>query len=171
MLRLSRFACLILLLIGGSTLHFTSSAQADPGPDDLAQDRKVIAEVKERCEAIKNLTYLCDEIGPRLTGSKNLKRANEWAANKMKEYGLTNVHQEPWSMPEGWERGTATARLIEPDTGINIHIASAGWSGGTQGKIQANVVVIKANTAKDLEALQRQLKGAVAPTRRRPRCP
>ncbi len=165
MLRVSRFACLFLLLLGGATLHFVTSAHADPGPDDLAQDRKVIGEVKERCEAIKNLTYLCDEIGPRLTGSKNLKRANEWAANKMKEYGLTNVHQEPWPMPEGWERGTATARLIEPDTGINIHIASAGWSGGTPGKIQANVVVVKANTAKDLEAYKGKLKGAVVLTR------
>src|SRR4051812_30110346 len=69
------------------------------------QERKVIAEAKSGSEVIKNLTQLCDQIGPRLTGSAALKKANEWAAGRMKAYGLANVHQEAWSMPEGWKRG------------------------------------------------------------------
>ena len=66
---------------------------------------------------MNNLTYLSDQIGPRLTGSANLKRANEWTAEKMKEYGLVNVHLEPWTIPVGWERGTAYARILEPGLG------------------------------------------------------
>ena len=30
----------------------------------------------------------------------------------MKSYGLSNVHLEPWIIPVGWERDTATARIL-----------------------------------------------------------
>jgi len=39
---------------------------------------------------------------------------------EMKEYGLANVHQEAWELPEGWLRGVAEARVIEPDTGVRL---------------------------------------------------
>ena len=57
---------------------------------------------------MKNLQYLSDVIGPRLTGSENLEQANNWTAEKMKAYGLENVRLEPWEIPVGWERGKAT---------------------------------------------------------------
>src|SRR5262249_51225451 len=70
----------------------------------LAIDQKLLAEAKDHSEIMKNLTYISDVIGPRLTGSQNLERANKWTAEKMKEYGLENVHLEPWTVPVGWER-------------------------------------------------------------------
>jgi dipeptidyl aminopeptidase/acylaminoacyl peptidase len=130
----------------------------------VALDHKVMAEVKNHAEIMTNLTYLCDTIGPRLTGSKNLKRANEWAAEKMKEYGLSNVHQEAWTLPEGWERGSASARMIEPDTGIRLRIASYAWSPGTKGKVEGDVVFITGTTAKDLEPYKGKLKNAIVLT-------
>src|SRR5262245_52375064 len=59
-------------------------------PDDpaLALDQKIQAQAKAGTDIMANLTYLSDTIGPRLTGSANLKRANEWAAEKMRSYGL-----------------------------------------------------------------------------------
>src|SRR5262249_25114323 len=57
----------------------------------LALDKKLIAEAKQGSEIMTNLGYLSDVIGPRLTGSPALKRANEWTAEKMKSYGLSNV--------------------------------------------------------------------------------
>src|SRR5207249_2508536 len=96
-----------------------------------------------------------------MTGSAALMKANEWTAEKMRSYGLTNVRLEPWVLPEGWERGTATARLLEPNPGQSIHIASLGWYPGTKGKIQGPVVVLKAESTKDLEAYKGKLKNAV----------
>src|SRR5262245_11210428 len=110
-------------------------------------DQKLIAlgnPGKDGSEVMANLTHLSDVIGPRLTGSENLKRANEWAAEKMKQYGLSNVHLEPWTIPVGWERGTATARLLEPDTGRTITLAAAGWSPGTKGKVEGDVMIVRA---------------------------
>lgn len=145
------------LLFAGLFLPLAVNAQEDAA---TALDRKLIDAAKTS-EAMKNLSYLCDEIGPRLTGSKNLQRANEWAAKKMQEYGLTNVRQEAWEMPEGWERGPANARLIEPSTGVRLAIASYGWHPGTNGKIEAEVVILKAGTAKEFDAYKGKLKGAV----------
>ena len=71
-----------------------------------------------------NLTYLSDMIGPRLTGSESLKRANDWTIEKMKSYGLSNVHLEPWTIPTGWERGTAYAKIVEPNNGRSLIVAS-----------------------------------------------
>ena len=124
-------------------------------------DRRILEDAKKGSEILKNLTYLSDQIGPRLTGSANLKKAGEWGAARMKEYGLVNVHLEPWTIPEGWQRGHAHARLIGPDTGRTLSIASMGWSPGTNGKVEADVVILKASTIEELNAYKGKLKGAV----------
>src|SRR5205085_1374466 len=97
-----------------------------------------------------NLTYLSDMIGPRLTGSENLKRANDWTAEKMRSYGLTNVHLEPWTIPVGWERGTVNAKLLEPDNGRTLTMAAAGWSPNTKGKVVGDVVIFNARTPEEM---------------------
>jgi len=134
-------------------------AAGDKAALDL--DSKIIADAHKTSEIMKNLGYLSDVIGPRLTGSANLKRANEWTAEVMKSYGLSNVHLEPWEIPVGWERGTATMKLVEPDNGRSLTVASAGWSPGTKGKLLSDVVVINARTKADLEKYRGKLKNAV----------
>ena len=127
----------------------------------LELDKKILAEAKNGSEAMANLTHLSDVIGPRLTGSAALKRANEWAAGKMREYGLSNVHQEAWSIPVGWERGSATARIVEPDNGRSLSLAAQGWTPGTKGKITADVVIVNAKNTGDLDQYKGKLKGTV----------
>src|SRR5438270_10950582 len=39
---------------------------------------------------------LMDSIGERLTGSPNMRRANEWTRDKLTEMGMSNSHLEPW---------------------------------------------------------------------------
>jgi hypothetical protein len=124
-------------------------------------NRQLMAEAKSGSEIMKNLTYLSDVIGPRLTGSANLKRANEWAAEKMKSYGLSDVHLEAWEVPVGWERGTATARIVEPDNSRSLTVAAMGWTPGTNGKIVGDVVVINARNPQELKAYEGKLKNAI----------
>ncbi len=138
-----------------------SSSRADTSVEAAALDQKVLDEAKANSEIMKNLTYLSDVIGPRLTGSTALKRANEWAAERMKSYGLENVHLEPWTIPVGWERGTAYARVVEPPTNRTLILASMGWAGGTKGKVQGDVVVLNAKSTQDLAKYKGKLKDAV----------
>src|SRR5947207_4547185 len=63
--------------------------KAAPSNDPAkALDQKIMAEAKSKSEIVKNLTYMCDFIGGRLTGSPSLKKANDWTAEVMKSYGL-----------------------------------------------------------------------------------
>jgi carboxypeptidase Q len=124
-------------------------------------DKALMAEIKARSEIMKNLEYLSDRIGGRLTGSANMEKANKWTAEKMKAYGLENVRLEPWEIPYGWERGRAEMKLVEPDTGRSLLIASRGWAPSTKGKITADVVLLKARTKADLQAYKGKLKNAV----------
>ena len=128
-----------------------------------AADVQILAEVRDRSEVMQNLEYLSDSIGPRLTGSPQLKQANEWTAETMKKYGLVNVHLEPWTIAHSWTRGTAQARIVSPAE-HPLTIASAGWSPGTPGAIRGVVVYFDAKTKDDFERFKGKLRGAVVIT-------
>jgi hypothetical protein len=127
----------------------------------LAIDQKLLAEAKDHSEIMKNLTYLSDVIGPRLTGSAALERANKWTAEKMKEYGLENVHLEPWTIPVGWERGTASIKIMEPDNGKSLTVASYAWAPGTKGPVEGEVVIFRPTSKDDLAKYKGKLKNAI----------
>ena len=151
---------LCLVLCGRAPSAAVEVAPAPHAPASDA-DRALMAEIKARSEIMKNLEYLSDQIGGRLTGSANLEKANKWTAAKMKEYGLENVRLDPWEIPYGWERGKAEMRLVEPNTGRTLLIASRGWSPGTKGKVTGDVVILKARNKADLQAYKGKLKNAV----------
>jgi len=150
-----RVSVILSLLLAASAFPQDAPTLAD------ALDAKLIAEAKDRSEVMKNLQYLSDIVGPRLTGSANLKRANEWAAERMKEYGLSNVRMEPWEIPLGWERGAARAKVVDPDNGRSLTVASAGWTPGTKGKVTGPVVVLTAKTREDFAKYKGKLKDAI----------
>ncbi|MBO0697977.1 MAG: M20/M25/M40 family metallo-hydrolase [Zavarzinella sp.] len=143
------------------SLAATGRAQETAEKAALELDAKIMEDAQKTSEIMKNLGYLSDIIGPRLTGSANLKHANEWAAEVMKKYGLTNVHLEPWEIPIGWERGTASMKLIDPDNGRSLTVASAGWSPGTNGKVVGDVVILNARSKADLKKYKGKLKNAI----------
>src|SRR5262249_22513158 len=53
------------------------------------------------------------------------------------------------------------AKLLEPRAGQEISIASMGWYPGTKGKVEGDVVYLKAESTKDLEKYKGKLKNAV----------
>ncbi len=66
-------------------------AIADDTEDTIARIRE---EGMNHSQAMETLSYLTDVIGPRLTGSPNMKRANEWTRDKLTSWGLSNAHLE-----------------------------------------------------------------------------
>ena len=90
---------------------------------------------------MEKLSYLCDRIGNRLSGSPSLDKAIAWAANQMKEDGLTNVVTAKVKVPH-WVRGNESATITEP---INrpLNMLGLGGSVGTPKKgITADVVAV-----------------------------
>src|SRR5712664_2956490 len=125
-----------------------------------AADVQILSEIRDHSQAMENLEYLSDEIGARLTGSPQLKQANDWTAAKFREYGLTNVKLEPWTITHSWTRGTARARIVSPAT-HPLTIASAGWSPGTNGAVRGPVVYFDAKTKEEFGRFRGKLKGAI----------
>ena len=151
--------CAVAILVAGTRKGF-----AKPGGDAAspfaAADAQIITEIRDHSELAQNLEYLSDNIGPRVTGSPQLKQANEWTAQMFKQYGLANVHQEPWTSAHGWTRGTAKARIITP-TEHPLTIASAAWAPGTNGAVRGPVVYFDAKTLQDFDKYKGKLKGAI----------
>src|SRR3984957_16526433 len=128
-----------------------------PYADD---DARILAEIQNNSEAMANLEYLSDSIGARLSGAPGLKRANEWTKQKFTEYGLTNVHLEPWTVERTWTRGTASARITAPAEHPLV-IAAAAWSPSTPGAVHGPVMYFDAKEKKDYERFRGKLKGAI----------
>jgi carboxypeptidase Q len=139
-------------------------AAARPAADDTSAfasgDAQILKEIQEHSEAMENLEHLSDNIGPRLTGSAELKQANEWTAEMFRKYGLTNVHLEPWTIAHSWTRGTARARITKPAE-HPLTIAAAGWSPSTAGTVRGPVVYFDAKKKEEFEKFHGKLKGAI----------
>src|SRR6202521_2234218 len=151
------FAFALLLAMGG--FHTMANSAGDPN-DYAAADAQILKEIHEHSEAMENLEHLSDAIGARLTGSPQLKQANDWTAEMFRKYGLTNVHLEPWTIAHSWTRGTTRARIVKPAE-HPLTIAAAGWSPGTGGTLHAPVVYFDAKKKEEFEKFRGKLKGAV----------
>jgi len=147
----------LCLLVGRAWTARAANEGANPV---AAADARILGEIHEHSELMENLEYLSDEIGARLTGSPQLKRANDWTAEMFKKYGLTNVHLESYSIPHAWVRGTAHARIVAPAE-HPLTIASAAWAPNTKGKVHGPVVYFDAKKPEDYEKFKGKLKGAI----------
>src|SRR5437867_3862927 len=144
----------------GSTNRVASSRfRRESEPND------VIARIREEglnhSQVMQTLSYLSDVIGPRLTGSPSLKRANEWTRDTMACWGLTNAHLEAWGpFGRGWSLKRFSAQVIEPQTIPLIGYPNA-WSPGFEQPIVGEVVYFDPKTNTDLKKYEGKLKGAV----------
>jgi hypothetical protein len=106
-------------------------------------------------------TGLFDQIGPRLTGSPNMKKANEWTRDKLKEFGLENAKLEPWSpFGRGWSNEYSNVRMLSPDVATFIAYPKA-WTPGTDGPVRAQAVRVVIRGPQDLARYKGKLAGKI----------
>src|ERR1700730_17567108 len=72
---------------------------------------KILAAAMADNDGYAALTYLCDHIGKRVSGSPQLLTAIEWGAELMKNAGLQNVKVQSAMVPH-WVRGNESATVI-----------------------------------------------------------
>ncbi len=141
----------------------------------------LIAQEKVDLDAISKIRYegfrnskimeiasgLMDGIGPRLTGSPNMKRANDWTRQKLEEFGLVNAHLEPWSpFGRGWANEYVNVRMVSPDVATLLAYPKA-WTPGTNGEVRAQVVRVNARTVQEAAKYKGKLAGKIVLYRRR----
>jgi carboxypeptidase Q len=146
-----------------STALFALAALAAPlraqSTVDTAGSGTLIQEALKRSELMENLRYLSDVIGPRLSGSPAIRRANEWTARRFQSYGL-RASLEAFDFGPTWERGPLSLRLTLPfDRAMTGH--SWAWTAGTGGKTRKGPVVLVDLSTRDSFAVYRdRVRGA-----------
>jgi len=101
------------------------------------------------------------EVGPRRMGTVGDQRVIAWAQAKFEELGFDRVWTEPVELDRGWNRGEATAEILEPFQ-HNVVMTALGYSVGTDGELVAEIVEFP--TYDDLLAVPEgdSLKGKIA---------
>jgi len=150
---MSRLAFILLLL---PILPSGASAQTAV---DTAGAGALIAQAMDHSEVMANLRELSDVIGPRLSGSPAMRRANDWTAARFRSYGLTAT-LEPYTFGVTWERGAASLRLVAPfSRAVTAH--SWAWTAGTGGKLLTGPVVLAdLSTPDSLAVYKGKVRGA-----------
>src|ERR1700690_476164 len=93
---------------------------------------------------------IADVYGPRVTGTPNLKAADDWAVKTMTSWGLANAHLEPWTFQPpsaatpvpGWENMELSADAVAPFHG-QLMVMPLAWTPSTKGLVTAQVVQLQ----------------------------
>lgn len=141
----------------------STSAQS-PAIDPSDPIARIRDEGMNRSQVMQTLSYLTDVIGPRLTASPNMKRANEWTREKLASWGLQNAHLESWGpFGRGWSLQRFCAQVIEPQD-IPLIAYPKAWSPGLNGPLVADVIYVDATTDAELEKYRGKLRGTIVLT-------
>jgi hypothetical protein len=123
--------------------------------DQIRQEALAHSHVMEYASA------LTDGIGPRLTGSPNLKKANEWTRDQLTAMGCSNAHLEDWGeFGMSWEQENTWVRMASPDKAVFIAQA-APWSPATKGAVSARALWADIKEEKDFDTYKGKLSGKI----------
>jgi len=128
---------------------------------DLQMYQTIRDEALARTHVMEYASALMDGIGPRLTGSPNLKRANEWTRDQFTAMGCSNAHLEDWGdFGMGWQQLNTWVRMTSPDAAVFIAQA-APWSPATKGAVSSSAIWVVIKEEKDFEKYKGKLGGKI----------
>ena len=168
----ARWVCLIAAL---TTLNLPSfaadkmrepdSAQRDSQPAAESIDLAMYARIREEgfrhSHVMEFAGALVDGIGPRLTGSPNMAKANAWTRDTLTAIGLKNAHLEDWGeFGMGWQQTNTWVRMVTPDP-EPLLAQAAPWSPATRGPVSASAVYMNVHDTADLAQYKGKLGGKI----------
>lgn len=107
-------------------------------------------------DALARIEELCDDCGPRLTGSENAERAVAWCLERLQADGFENVRAEPVTAPR-WLRGHCRVSMTAPREQEMVALALGGSVGTPDRPVRAAVVATES-----LESLAQMAAGDVS---------
>jgi carboxypeptidase Q len=147
---------LCILLVISSAIGSWSQERVD-----LEVMSRIRYEGFHNSKVVDYATGLMDNIGERLTGSPNMKRANEWTRDQLTAMGLSNAHLEAWGpFGRGWANQYINVRMTSPDIAPLIAYAKA-WTPGTNGTVTGKCVRVNIEDQKDFPKYKGKLAGMI----------
>ncbi|WP_236657185.1 M20/M25/M40 family metallo-hydrolase [Acidisarcina polymorpha] len=128
---------------------------------DLYMYERIRTEGMTHGKAMAFASALADGIGPRLTGSPNMKKANDWTRDTLAKIGLENAHLEDWGeFGMGWYQINAWGRIVTPDP-EPIWMQAAVWSAATKGPVTGEILYLPLRDNTELDAAKGTFKGKI----------
>jgi carboxypeptidase Q len=151
------------LLIGLCALSGPACGQGDP--ETIG---RIVEEGRNHSRVWTYLSHLCEEIGPRVTGSTRMMQANAWTRDTFASFGMAGVHlQKVGEIPVRFDRGPCWVRMEEP-VGRPFEFTAPAWSAGTDGPRRGTVIKAP-TTMEELEAIRDRLAGSWVLSKDEPR--
>ncbi|HLG95135.1 MAG TPA: M20/M25/M40 family metallo-hydrolase [Bryobacteraceae bacterium] len=102
---------------------------------DLGAVNRIKSEAFEHSQVMDTLELLTDRYGPRLTASPEFKEAADWAAARLKEYGIENVHLEQWGpFGRSWSLEKFALEMTQPRYSL-LSAWPLAWTANTKGTV------------------------------------
>jgi carboxypeptidase Q len=128
---------------------------------DLNAYNSIREEGLERSHVMDYAGGLIDGIGPRLTGSPNMAKANAWTRDQLTKMGCVNAHLEDWGeFGMGWQQLNTWVRMTEPDTAVFLAQATP-WSPSTNGPVKAQAISVVIEDESDFAKYKGKLSGKI----------
>ncbi len=128
---------------------------------DLNMYNRIRDEGFQHSRIMEYASALTDDIGPRLTGSPNMAKANAWTRDQLTAMGCVNAHLDDWGeFGMGWQQLNTWVRMTAPDTAVFI-AQSTPWSPATNGPITAPAVYVNIQDDKDFDKYRGKLDGKI----------
>lgn len=119
--------------------------------------RRVLGDIYGSVETLEIVTELCDEYGARWPGSGMDLASCEYMAEKMKGYGLENVHLEKFSIP-GWIRESSKLQIREPK---EKEIDCIALPMSIEGVVEGELIYLGAGPIHIYEELADEIEGKI----------
>ena len=138
---------------------------SEPQPATENLDLTMYARIREEgllhSHVMEYGSALADDIGPRLTGSPNLAKANAWTRDQLTAMGCVNGHLDDWGeFGMGWQQLNTWVRMAAPDTAVFIAQATP-WSPPTNGPVTGDAVFVNIQADSDFDQYKGKLAGKI----------
>jgi hypothetical protein len=128
---------------------------------DLDVVTKIRLEGFTNSKVMETASELTDRIGPRLTGSPQMKQANEWTKERLASWGLANARLESWGpFGRGWTWESCFVRMTSPNS-AQLDAIPEAWTAGTTGLIRGSAARLNVKDASELEGLKGKYAGRI----------
>jgi hypothetical protein len=118
---------------------------------DLGVVSRIKTEAYDHSKVMDHLSWLSDVYGPRLTASPEFFQAAEWAAGRLREIGLSNVHLESWGpFGRAWSAQQWSVEMVEPRYGV-LDSTPLAWTASTNGPITGETILAPLKRTFDLK--------------------
>ena len=128
---------------------------------DYTMYARIREEGLQHSHIMEYASALTDDIGPRLTGSPNLAKANAWTRDQLTAMGCVNAHLDDWGeFGMGWQQLNTWVRMTAPDTAVFIAQATP-WSPATNGPVSGEAAWVNIQDDKDFDQYRGKLAGKI----------